>query len=375
MQDHGHAPRHAGPRGGWIFAAVLLVLLIGGAAGAAGGYLAAGHRSQAPAAAPEHNSLDSSAPAARASAPPSGSVEDAARRVLPAVVQLQYSSGSASSTGSGVVFGSDGLILTNDHVVAEAKGARIAASWQNGRTKTARLVGRDPTSDLAVLRAEGAHDLPTAPFGRSSELRVGQQVVAIGSPFRLAGTVTTGIVSAKHRATRAGGGHGERATVLDAVQTDAAINPGNSGGPLVNLRGEVVGVDSAIYSPPSSGLGKGGSPRGNLGVGFAIPSDQAKRVGQELARNSHTRQAVLGVTVRDGSGSGAVIAEVRRDGPGQRAGLRSGQVITAVEGRPVRRGDDFVAAVHAAAPGSTLTLTAGSRTVHAKLAGRSVGHK
>ncbi|WP_051898686.1 S1C family serine protease [Sciscionella sediminilitoris] len=371
-EEPDRAPRHL--RGGLFFGALLLVLVIGGLAGAVGGYLA-GSNEQPSTQAPTPNSLDAPPPAQHTAAAPAGTVEAAAQHVLPTVVELQSSGGRGGVTGSGVVFSHDGLILTNEHVVTGGGGDPLVAYWQDGRTATVRVVGTDPTSDLAVVRAEGVGEVPAANFGRSDDLRVGQQVVAFGAPFRLAGTVTTGIVSALHRPTRAGGGQGEQATVMDAVQTDAAINPGNSGGPLVALDGTVVAINSAIYSPPTSGLGNGEEPRGNLGLGFAIPIDQAKRIGRDLAEKGTTTQSVLGVSVRDDPRRGAVVIEVTPGGPGQRAGIQTGEVITGVDGRPIDSADALVAAVHAAAPGTTLSLAAGSRTVRATLDGKQVGRR
>src|SRR5262249_53467049 len=161
--------------------------------------------------------------------------------------QLQVQGRTQAGEGSGFVISSDGLIVTNNHVVSlAAQGGDITAVFQDGRKSTATIVGRDPNSDVAVVKAANVTGLAVSDLGRSDDLKVGQALVAVGSPFELSGTVTSGIVSSLHRPTRAGGDRGDQATVMDAIQTDAAINPGNSGGPLVDLQGRVVGINSAI---------------------------------------------------------------------------------------------------------------------------------
>jgi putative serine protease PepD len=345
----------------------VLALLVGGGAGAAGGYLAADNKADAPVT----NSLDEQPPAKRTSASPSGSVEAVAEKVLPSVVQLQVRGRSSAGEGSGFVISSDGLIVTNNHVVEPTvDGGDIVAVFQDGTTAPATIVGRDPTSDVAVVRAEGLSGLPTVDLGRSDDLRVGQSLVAIGSPFELSGTVTAGIVSSLHRPTRAGGEDGSQATVLDAIQTDAAINPGNSGGPLVNMAGEVIGINSAIYSPTAGGESQGGS----VGIGFAIPIDQARRTADEIVKTGKATQTILGVTVRDGEQGGARIVDVTAGGPGAKAGLKPGDVVTKLDERSIDTSDALVAAVRSHQPGDKvrLELSDGARTVDATLAGQQV---
>jgi putative serine protease PepD len=357
-------------RGALVAGALALVLIVGGLAGALGGYLAGSNTgySQGP------DSLNQPAPEKNTSAPAPGSIESVAQKMSPAVVELEHSSGQGQVSGSGVVFGSDGLILTNNHVIAQGNGASITAIWRDGRRAEVQIVGQDPTSDLAVVKAQHVSNLRTAPFGRSDDLRVGQPVVAFGAPFHLAGTVTSGIVSALHRATRAGGENGDQATVLDAVQTDAAINPGNSGGPLVNAQGQVIGINSAIYSPPSGGASGQGGEASNVGIGFAIPVDQAKRVGEELAKTGKATQPVLGVQVRDDAdGSGALVVAVTPGGAAEKAGMKPNQIVVKIDDRNVDSSDALVAAVHAAAPGQRVTLTLkGGQTVQATLGGQTV---
>jgi len=346
----------------------VLALLVGGGAGAAGGYLVAENNQ---AGGPVTNALDESPPAKQTSAAPAGSVEAAAEKVLPSVVQLQVRGRSTAGEGSGFIISSDGLIVTNNHVVeGAADSGQIVAVFHDGSTARATIVGRDPTSDVAVVRAEDKSGLPTVELGRSDDLRVGQGVVAVGSPFELSGTVTSGIVSSLHRPTRAGGEDGSQATVMDAIQTDAAINPGNSGGPLVNLNGQVVGINSAIYSPTSGGQSQGGS----VGIGFSIPIDQARRTADEIVKTGKATQTILGVTVQDNQEGGALIIDVSANGPGAKAGLKKGDVVAKLDDRTIDTSDALVAAVRSHKPGDKvkLQLSDGSRTAEATLAGQQV---
>jgi putative serine protease PepD len=303
---------------------------------------------------------------------PAGSVEQVAAKVVPSVVKLETRMGRQSEEGSGIVLSEDGLILTNAHVVSAAKtvepegatgrpggpvpaGVKTMMFLSDGRTAPFTVVGADPSSDIAVVRAEGVSGLTPIAIGSSSALQVGQDVVAIGSPLGLEGTVTTGIVSALNRPVAASGDANNQNTVLDAIQTDAAINPGNSGGALVNMGGELVGVNSAIAtlggdSPDTQG--------GSIGLGFAIPVDQAKRIADELIRTGSASHASLGVQVsNDVTTYGAKIVEVVRGGAADAAGLPSGAVVTKVDDRVIGSADALVAAVRSQAPGTRLTLT------------------
>ena len=256
-------------------------------------------------------------PPADPNATPLSPVEAVAARVLPSVVQLQVQGVRAAGEGSGIVLSADGLLLTNNHVVeAAANGGRVVALFQDGTSAPAQIVGRDPSSDLAVLRAQGVSGLTPVTLGNSDSLRVGQQVVAFGAPLGLGGTVTTGIISALNRAVSVGQESGaSEATVLSAVQTDAAINPGNSGGPLVDMQGALVGINSAIATTGAQG--------GSIGVGFAIPINQAKRVAEELERTGRATRAVLGVALAADAetSTGATIGQVTPGGPAEQAGL------------------------------------------------------
>ena len=315
---------------------------------------------------------------------PVGSVEQVAAKVVPSVVKLETKMGRASEEGSGIILSADGLILTNNHVVAGIQGGptgpkvpgplnpaptkpgappadpaagapKTLVTFADGRTAPFTVVGTDPASDIAVVRAQGVSGLTPITLGSSGSLRVGQDVVAIGSPLGLEGTVTTGIVSALNRPVAAGGDATNQNTVLDAIQTDAAINPGNSGGALVNMSGELVGVNSAIAT-----LG-GESPdsqSGSIGLGFAIPVDQAKRIADELIANGSASHASLGVQVsNDVTTHGAKIVEVVKDGAAASAGLPSGVVVTKVDDRVIGSANALVAAVRSRAPGDKLTLT------------------
>jgi putative serine protease PepD len=352
---------------GLVVGVAVLALLVGGGAGALGGYLTAGSKvASAPSA------LDAPKPAQQASTAAPGSVESVADKLLPSVVQLQTRSGE----GSGFVIRQDGLIVTNNHVIAEAAqpGSALKVVFQDGQSADGTVLGRDSSSDLAVVQAKGVSGKIPVQLGSSDNLKVGQAVVAIGSPFDLSGTVTSGIVSSLHRPTSAGGDEGGQATVMDAIQTDAAINPGNSGGPLVNMNGEVVGINSAIYSPNSGGGGGGrGQQGGSVGIGFAIPIDQARRTADEIVKTGKATQTVLGVTVQTPqTGGGAQVQTVIDGGAAQQAGVAVGDVITKMDDRRIDTSDALVAAVRSKAPGDKVTLTIGNgtRTVQVTLGGQ-----
>ncbi len=292
-----------------------------------------------------------------------GDVEKVAAAVLPSVVSIEARTGTGGGEGTGVVLDTDGTILTNNHVVAAtAEGGQLTVTLQNGDTADAEIVGRDPATDLAVIRAKGLTDLTPAKLGDSSSLSPGEEVVAIGSPLGLQGTVTSGIVSALDRPVRTGGADAtgeDRSTVINAVQTDAAINPGNSGGPLVNMAGEVVGINSAIASLGSAAGGQSGS----IGLGFAIPVDQARVVAEQLVESGSAVHAQLGVSVQDASSAagadseGAGVALVQEGGAAADAGLRQGDVVTSVGDRAVASADALIAAVRSHQPGDKVELT------------------
>jgi putative serine protease PepD len=289
-------------------------------------------------------------------AAPNGSVQSAAAKVLPSVVKIAVATQQGAATGSGIVISKDGLIVTNNHVVAGATGGEIMVMLNDGRTVPATIKGTDPLTDLAVIHAN-ATDLTPATLGNSGNLAVGQGVVAIGSPFGLESTVTSGIVSALNRPVTSGDEEQDSTTVFPAIQTDAAINPGNSGGALIDLAGQVVGINSAIKTAGGSGQSEGG----NIGLGFAIPIDQAKPIIDELVAKGKATHARLGVTVgdaqsSDGLSNGARLGEVTSGGAADKAGLQSGDVVTAVDGKAIASGDALVAAVRSHRPGDQVKV-------------------
>jgi len=265
-------PRQSG-RGGLLAAALAIAVVGGGIGGGVGEILGAQTH---PAAGTPLRTFTTTVQAQPAAVAPV-SVQQVAAKVLPSVVQIQEISGSQGGEGSGVVLSPDGMILTNNHVVeAAAGGARqLTVTLKDGTSAQASIIGRDPSADVAVIKMAHQTNLTPIALGRSATLAVGQDVVAVGSPLGLAGTVTTGIVSALNRPVSAGGAGSGQVSVLDAIQTDAAINPGNSGGALVNLNGELVGINSAIAS---LGASSSSTQSGSIGLGFAIPIDQAQRI-------------------------------------------------------------------------------------------------
>jgi putative serine protease PepD len=336
------------------------------------------------------------APSVPAGNAPVGTVEQVAAKVVPSVVMLETDLGRQSEEGSGIILSSDGLILTNNHVVAtaanpghpaaprersprepdsppdpagppESGGPRepdsdrangkpkTTVTFSDGRTAEFTVVGADPTTDIAVVRVQGVSGLTPISLGSSANLRVGQPVMAVGSPLGLEGTVTTGIVSSLNRPVSTTGETGNQNTVLDAIQTDAAINPGNSGGALVNMSGQLVGVNSAIAT---LGGDSSDAQSGSIGLGFAIPVDQAKRIADELIKTGTASHASLGVQVTNDKGTpGAKVVEVVPNGAAAAAGLPGGVVVTKVDDRTVNSADALVAAVRSKAPGDKVTLT------------------
>ncbi len=310
-----------------------------------------------------------------------GSVEQVAATLLPSVVSVLSSSSSSAGEGSGVILTADGMILTNNHVISGATSLQV--QFNDGTTAEATVVGADPTDDLAVIKASGVSGLKPATLGSSADLQIGQPVIAVGSPLGLSATVTSGIVSALNRPVRTSSAEDQQQqqqqqqqlpgqdqqqsqastsqdTVMNAIQTDAAINPGNSGGPLVDMSGNVIGINSAIASLSASSSGEGGS----IGVGFAIPIDQAKRIAQEIIDTGKATHAVLGASVGDatqGDNSlltvGAKVADVTAGSGAEKAGLKSGDVITKLGSQNVDSADALIAAVRSAAPNSQVDVT------------------
>jgi putative serine protease PepD len=297
-----------------------------------------------------------SGPDLSAAACTSSSVAD---QVVPSVVTIEVGRSSAgpSGTGSGEFYQSGGYILTNNHVVANAaSGAAIEVVLSDGQRVPATLVGRDPLTDLAVIKAPEAESPQVIALGTSSDLQVGQPVVVVGAPLGLSNSVTSGIVSALARTVEVpGAGSSQNALLADAIQTDAAINPGNSGGALVNCSGQLVGVPSAGAAVPGSG-------GGSIGLGFAIPVDIAQAVANELIATGHVNHASFGIQVapvtgpiaqRAGVTQGLYVTAVQANGPAASAGLRPGDIITEVQGQPATSPDQLVAL--------TITMKAGDK--------------
>jgi putative serine protease PepD len=381
----GSAPRESSRRKLVIAGVVLALLaaLFGGGLGGMVGYQIAasgGHLSV----------LDGPSPDADSASAPEGAVEQIAQGVLPSVVQIRVTAGQQAGAGSGMVLSPDGLILTNNHVIAMAvNGGTVNVLFQDGKAVPAKIIGRNKTFDIAVVQAQNVSGLRPVKLGNSDSVRVGQSVVAIGSPLGLGGTVTSGIVSALNRAVSVGGdddgpdtppppglppglgpnqglpnpngppdsdqGNNE---VLNAIQTDASINPGNSGGPLVDLDGNVVGMNTAIASLASSGQG------GSVGLGFSTPINQVKRIAQELQNTGRANKAVIGVKIETRPQSGplkgttqAAVVDVSPGSPASQSTLKAGDVITKVDQRSVTSANEVVAAVLSHAPGDKVTLT------------------
>jgi putative serine protease PepD len=373
-------PRKRSRAGALAVGALAIAVVSAGIGGAAASVIA--HNGQLPSIA-DGTSLGGAAPSVPAANAPVGTVEQVAAKVVPSVVMLETDLGRESEEGSGIILSSDGLILTNNHVVATAanpghpapphapppEGApprepdserpsatpKTTVTFSDGRTAEFTVLGADPTTDVAVVRVKGVSGLTPITLGSSANLRVGQPVMAVGSPLGLEGTVTTGIVSALNRPVSTTGETGNQNTVLDAIQTDAAINPGNSGGALVNMSGQLVGVNSAIAT---LGGDSSDAQSGSIGLGFAIPVDQAKRIADELIKTGTASHASLGIQVTNDKGTpGAKVVEVVPNGAAAAAGLPSGVVVTKIDDRPVNSADGLVAAVRSKAPGEKVTLT------------------
>jgi putative serine protease PepD len=278
------------------------------------------------------------------------------------VVTISAKGASSGGTGSGEVIKSDGYILTNNHVIAPAvNGGQLEVLFSDGKTAAATLVGRDPLTDVAVIKVNET-GLPVIPIGKSSTLAVGQPVVVLGAPLGLTSTVTSGIVSALNRTIQVPGENSQSAILLNAIQTDAAINPGNSGGAMVNCAGQFVGIPSAGASVPSS---SGESSGGSIGLGFAIPSDYALALADEIISTGRVSHAYFGLSAipvspetaaNNGVPAGLYVSAVNPAGPAFKAGLREGDIITTIDGQPATSTDQLAGLTLTKNPGDTVEL-------------------
>jgi putative serine protease PepD len=350
-----------GPSTGVFLIVAVVIALVAGALGAGVGVVATGDHT---------GTVDlggnggTSTTGNRDRAP--GSVAGLARRLVPSVVMIKVQNGTEGGAGTGfIVHG--GYIVTNNHVVAPVvNGGNMQVVFNDGRTTTATIVGHDPTSDIAVIKPATLGGRKALTLGNSDDLAVGDPVIAIGSPLGLAGTVTTGIVSALNRPVSTSGEGGESA-FINAVQTDAAINPGNSGGPLVNSKGEVIGVNSAIATLGSQTLGSDKQQSGSIGLGFAIPSNQVRKVAEQLISHGKATHAVIGACIdMSYQGGGARIATngsqtckggtIVAGGPAEKAGLKAGDIITSFGGKPISGSDELIMAIRARSPGERVQI-------------------
>jgi putative serine protease PepD len=342
-----------------IIAAAATALLVGGGAGY-GGALLAGRGTDRDEAAPSANqstaplpTTSTGDPAPGPSSPPAakpaqGTVE-VANAVLSSTVMIEAGDG----TGSGFVFDGSGRIMTNNHVVAAAEGGRLRVVLANGRRVSATVVGRSPSYDLAVIQVK-TPGLKPLPLGDSRASRVGEPVIAVGSPLGLAGTVTSGIVSARDRPVVVRETENADAPVayINAIQTDAPINPGNSGGPLVDSSARVIGVNSAILT-----LGTSRGPSGSIGLGFAIPINQAAEIGQLLIKNGKATYPILGANVNQAGGDdGVILTAVDSGGPAADAGLRKDDVITRIDGKRVNTVEELIVTIRTHRPRDAVVL-------------------
>ena len=348
----GRRSKNKGTSGNQVAGLLLVSALVGCAAGIGGNALA--NRLDLFTNNPTMPTINSNADLGR----PDGSVADIAAKVTPSVVSIHIDAGSASSTGSGFVIREDGYILTNNHVVEEAaNGAKIDVVFADGSRQQATLVGRTNEYDLAVIKVNLDGLVPLT-LGDSENMVVGDPVIAIGAPLGLDGTVTTGIISALNRPVSAGGANDP--AFINALQTDAAINPANSGGPLVNSAGEVIGVNSAIAQTTT-----GSEATGNIGLGFAIGSNQARRTAEEIIATGKATYPIIGVlldSTYQGQGVRVVTQNldgrdaVTKNGSAYKAGIKPGDIILEIDGRPVTQSDELIVAIRAMSPGDKVVL-------------------
>ncbi|MDH6451327.1 MULTISPECIES: trypsin-like peptidase domain-containing protein [unclassified Streptomyces] len=373
------APKPKSGRGGLV-AAILVAALVAGGLGGGLGYTLAKNND-------DGSSTTLSASESGGSVKrDAGTVAGVAQKALPSTVTIEAESTSGEGgTGTGFVFDTQGHIVTNNHVVAEAvDGGKLTATFPNGKKYDAEVVGHAQGYDVAVIKLKNApSDLRPLTLGNSDQVAVGDSTIAIGAPFGLSNTVTTGIISAKNRPVASSDGSGSNASYMSALQTDASINPGNSGGPLLDAQGNVIGINSAIQSTSGGGLG-GTSQSGSIGLGFAIPINQAKYVAQQLIQTGKPVYAKIGasVSLEDSSGGAKITTEgaggsapVEAGGPAAKAGLKPGDVITKLDDHVIDSGPTLIGEIWTHKPGDkvkityerdgrthTVDLTLGSRT-------------
>ncbi|MFB8034303.1 S1C family serine protease [Streptomyces sp. NPDC056004] len=359
-QPQPYAPEGPRKRGmGGLVAAVAAAALIAGGIGGAFGYWAADRNGSG------STTVSASANPQDLKRDP-GTVAGVAAKALPSVVTIDAQGGDGEGgTGTGFVYDKEGHILTNNHVVASAADSgQLTVTFSNGKKYGAEVVGRAQGYDVAVLKLKNPPSgLTPLSLGNSDQVAVGDSTIAIGAPFGLSNTVTTGIISAKNRPVASGDGSGGSNSYMSALQTDASINPGNSGGPLLDARGAVIGINSAIQSTGSS---VGQTQAGSIGLGFAIPINQATNVAQQLIKTGKPVYPVIGATVTmDEKSGGAVISDqgaggteaVSKDGPADRAGLKAGDVITKFNDTPIDSGPTLIGEIWTHKPGDHVTLT------------------
>jgi len=331
-----------------VLVATVVSLIVGGVAGL-GGYLLG---SAVDSSEPETAAVATETRPAVVSDVVASSIGEIVARVLPTVVSIEVVGDEGEGSGSGFIIRSDGYILTNNHVAAPvADNGKLTVYFDDGEGVPATIVGRNQSYDLAVLKVD-EENLPVVDLGDSDSVAVGDPAIAIGAPLGLEGTVTSGIISSRDRPVTAGG-VGDL-SYINAIQTDAAINPGNSGGPLLNLAGQVIGINSAIATVVQSFTGEGGS----IGLGFAIPINSAKRIADEIIDTGQSSTPIIGVSLDTAyTGEGARINEVNENGPADNAGLRPGDVILGIGDRDTRDATELVVAIRSYAPGDDVTLT------------------
>ncbi|MFB6873182.1 trypsin-like peptidase domain-containing protein [Streptomyces sp. NPDC056323] len=359
-QPQPYAPEGPRKRGmGGLVAAVAAAALIAGGIGGAFGYWAADRNGSG------STTVSASANPQDLKRDPA-TVAGVAAKALPSVVTIDAQGGDGEGgTGTGFVYDKEGHILTNNHVVASAADSgQLTATFSNGKKYGAEVVGRAQGYDVAVLKLKNPPSgLTPLSLGNSDQVAVGDSTIAIGAPFGLSNTVTTGIISAKNRPVASGDGSSGSNSYMSALQTDASINPGNSGGPLLDARGAVIGINSAIQSTGSS---VGQTQAGSIGLGFAIPINQATNVAQQLIKTGKPVYPVIGATVTmDEKSGGAVISDqgaggteaVSKDGPADRAGLKAGDVITKFNDTAIDSGPTLIGEIWTHKPGDHVTLT------------------